>query len=190
MDNLNFEFIKQLDHGSNKQQFATLNKTQDILDYETEYELTFVDILGLSKAVEIVSEFYDVKSVVIAKGNQVTGVALGTDLDEALKKAVDCNPVDSLSGVVAFSETLDKKVAMQLNAGHLVVAPEFDSDAKAILEKNSVRYVKLNTPLNEVKNFKTEEIIVTPFGTLVQDVDKTELGKDNFKIVTNKNISV
>ena len=184
MDNLNFEFIKQLDHGSNKQQFATLNKTQDILDYETEYELTFVDILGLSKAVEIVSEFYDVKSVVIAKGNQVTGVALGTDLDEALKKAVDCNPVDSLSGVVAFSETLDKKVAMQLNAGHLVVAPEFDSDAKAILEKNSVRYVKLNTPLNEVKNFKTEEIIVTPFGTLVQDVDKTELGKDNFKIVT------
>ncbi|MGN1153450.1 MAG: hypothetical protein ACI4S3_05425 [Candidatus Gastranaerophilaceae bacterium] len=184
MDILNFEYIKQLEHGSNKQQIATLNKTHDIVDYECEFELTYNDILGMTTAVKIAAEFYDVKGAVLTKNTQVTGVALGTDLSEALVKAVDCNPVDSLSGVVAFTNTVDKKTAMQLGAGHLVVAPNFDDDAIKIFNKNSVRYVKLNTELNKIKNFITEEIVITPFGTIVQDVNDIELNKDNFKVVT------
>ena len=115
MDNLNFEFIKQLDHGSNKQQFATLNKTQDILDYETEYELTFVDILGLSKAVEIVSEFYDVKSVVIAKGDGVVAIPITEDkiivesLLESLNPKLMTSPGSSIGkGILRAKETFEK----------------------------------------------------------------------------------
>lgn len=190
MDNLVFEFVKQLEHGSNKQQMATLNKTHDVVDYETKYELTYNDIIGLTKAVEIASEFYDVNCAVISKNNQVTGVALGADLSDALVKAIDCNPVDALSGVVAFTQNVDKKTAMQLNAGHLVIAPAYDDEALQIFEKNSIRYVKLNTPLNNFKNFVDEEITITPFGTLVQEVNKTELSKDNFKVVTKSKPSV
>lgn len=184
MDHLNFQFIKQLEHGSNKQQIATLNKTNEVVDYETKYELTYNDIIGLTKAVEIASEFYDVMCAVITKNSQVTGVALGTDLSDALVKAIDCNPIDALSGVIAFTNTVDKKVAMQLNAGHLVIAPEYREEAIEILEKNSIRYVILNTPLKDFKNFVNEEITITPFGTLVQEANKTELSKDNFKVVT------
>ncbi len=184
MDNLTFEFIKQLEHGSNKQQMATLNKTNDVVDYETKYELTYNDIIGLTKATEIVSEFYDVKGVAITKGSQVTGVALGATLSDALIKAIDCNPVDALTGVVAFTDSLDKKTAMQLNAGHLVIAPAFDDEVISILEKNSIRYVLLNTPLKDFKNYVDEDITITPFGTLVQEVNKTDLSKDNFKVVT------
>lgn len=184
MDNLTFEFIKQLEHGSNKQQMATLNKTNDVVDYETKYELTYNDIIGLTKATEIVSEFYDVKGVAITKGSQVTGVALGATLSDALIKAIDCNPVDALTGVVAFTDSLDKKTAMQLNAGHLVIAPAFDDEVISILEKNSIRYVLLNTPLKDFKNYVDEDITITPFGTLVQEVNKTDLSKENFKVVT------
>jgi len=184
MDTLNFEFIKQLEHGANKQQMATLTKTHEMVDYECKFELTYNDILGLNTAAKIASEFYDVKGAVLTKMNQVTGVALGATLSDALIKAIDCNPIDALSGVVAFTDKLDKKTAMQLNAGHLVLAPDFEEDALSIFHKNSVRYVKLITPLKNFKDFFEEEIVLTPFGTLVQEVNKTELSKDNFKIAT------
>ncbi len=184
MDNLNFEFIKQLEYGANRQQVASLNKTQDIVDYETEFELTYNDYIGMTKAVEIASEFFDVNCAVLTKSSQVTGAALGSDLSDALVKAIDCNPVDALSGVAAFTQKLDKKTAMQLNKGHLIIAPEFDDESLEILNKNSIRYVKLKTPLKDFKNFVEEEIIITPFGTLVQESNKSELNKDDFKVVT------
>lgn len=190
MENLNFELIKTLEHGANKQQYATLNKTQETVDYDTKFELTFNDVVGMTKAVEIVAEFFDVKCAVLVKNSRVTGVALGADLSETLVKAIDCNPVDALSGTVAFSSCVDKKTAMQLSAGHLVVAPDFDDDAIKVFDKNSVRYVKLNTPLQEVKNFVEEEVLITPFGTLVQEYNKTELSKDNFKVVTKQKPTV
>ena len=190
MDNLNFELIKTLEHGANKQQVATLNKTQEIVDYETPFELTYGDIVSMTKAVEIASEFFDVKGTVLVKNGKVTGAALGSDLSNSLIKAIDCNPVDALSGVVAFTCRVDKKTAMQLSAGHLVVAPEFDVDALEVFEKNSIRYVKLNTPLKEFKNFIEEEVVITPFGTLVQETNKAELDKENFKVVTKLKPSV
>ncbi len=190
MDNLNFEFIKQLGQGSNKQQTATLNKTHDVIDYETQFELTYNDYIGMTKALEIASEFFDVNCAVLTKGSQVTGAALGADLSEALVKAIDCNPVDALSGVAAFTTKVDKKTAMQLSAGHLVAAPDFDDDAAAVFDKNSIRYVKINTPLRDFKNFVDEEITITPFGTLVQDRNKSELNKDSFKVVTKTKPSV
>lgn len=184
MDNLNFEFIKQLEHGTNKQQTASLNKTEDVVDFETQYELTYNDILGLSTVTSLISEFYDVKAVVIGKTSKITAAALGVDLSDALNKAVDCNPFDALSGVVAFSSMLDKKTALQLNSAQLVIAPDYDDVAISILEENSVRYVKLNTPLKEYKKYLTEDVKITPFGTLVQDVNKSELSKNTFKVVT------
>lgn len=190
MENIIFEPIKTLEHGTNKQQYATLNKTQEIADYDTKFELTFNDIVSMTKAVEIVAEFFDVKCAVLTKSSKITGVALGADLSEALIKAIDCNPVDALSGAVAFSACVDKKTAMQLNAGHLVIAPDFDDEAVKIFEKNSIRYVKLNTPLNEFKNFIKEEVLITPFGTLVQEYNSTELSKENFKIVTKQKPTV
>ena len=190
IDNLNFEFIKNLEHGSNKQQMATLNRVTDIIDYETKYELTYNDIIGLTKVLEVASEFYDVKAVVIAKCTQLTGVALGTDLSDALVKAIDCNPVDALSGVIAFTDCIDKKIAMQLNAGHLIIAPEYTDEAVELLEKNSIRYVILNTPLKDFKNYIDKEITLTPFGALIQESNKTELTKDNFKVVTKTKPSV
>lgn len=186
MDILNFEYIKQLEHGSNKQQMATLNKTHDIVDYECKFELTYNDIIGMTQAIKLISEFFDVQGVAITKGTQVTGVALGANLSEALVKAIDCNPIDALSGVVAFTSILDKKTASQLSAGQLIVAPDFEQDAIDVLDKNSIRYVKINTPLKDFKNFLEEEIVITPFGTLVQEVNKTELSKDNFKVVTKR----
>ena len=190
MDNLNFELIKTLEHGANKQQVATLNKTREIVDYETPFELTYSDIVSMTKAVEIASEFFDVKGTILVKSGKVTGAALGSDLSNSLIKAIDCNPVDALSGVVAFTYRVDKKTAMQLSAGHLVVAPEFDVDTLEVFEKNSIRYVKLNTPLKEFKNFIEEEVVITPFGTLVQETNKTELDKENFKVVTKLKPSV
>ncbi len=184
MENINFEYIGQIENGINKHQIATLNKTQEIIDYTTESELTVNDIIGVSKAIEIAAEFYDVKAVILTKSNQVTGVALGADLSEAFVKAIDCNPVDALSSIACFTSVVDKKLAIQFATDQLIVAPEFEDGAIEVLKKYSIKYIKLNTPLEKCKNFIKEDILITPLGTIVQEKNISELSKDSFKVLT------
>ena len=67
----------------------------------------------------------------------------------------------------------------------VIIAPDYTSGALEILkQKKNLRVIKLNTSLQEYKNYISEEIRITPFGTLVQDSDKGELDKDKFKVVT------
>ena len=67
----------------------------------------------------------------------------------------------------------------------VVIAPDFTLKALELLKtKKNLRVIKLNTSLIEYKNHLNQEIRVTPFGTLIQDSDKGELDKDNFKVVT------
>ena len=190
MDSINFEYVKQLENGINKHQITTLTKTQEIIDYTTEFELTTNDFIGMTKAIEIAAEFYDVNAVVMTKSTQVTGVALGSDLSDAFAKAIDCNPVDAMSSVVCTTKGIDKKLAIQLSAAQLIIAPDFEDEAISVFSKHSIRYVKLNTPLESCKNFIKEDLTITPFGTIVQEKNTSELGKDCFKIVTKIKPSV
>jgi len=150
-------------------------------------ELSYNNILDMTTAVNIVSEFYDVPSVAIIKHLAPCGVALGKDILEAYQKAFDCDPISAFGGIVAFSQTVNEKVAKLLNSVFLevVIAPDFDEEALEILQsKKNIRIVKLNTSLEDYKKIANEEIKITPFGVLIQESDKKELDKDTFKVVT------
>lgn len=150
-------------------------------------ELSYNNILDMTTAVNIVSEFYDVPAVSIIKHTAPCGVALGKDILDAYQKAFDCDPISAFGGIVAFSQGVNAEIAKNLNSVFLevVIAPEFDENALKILKnKKNLRIVKLNTPLQDYKSAVNEEIKITPFGVLIQDSDKKELDKDTFKIVT------
>lgn len=178
------EFIKDLNAAATISQTAKLYKTQDIIDYSSSSELSYTDIINSTLALNILSEFYDVCAVVLVKNNALTGVSLGPSILEAFEKAIDCNPVDSICGVVALSKPLTLELAKLLTSQHLVISPEFDEDAIEYLETRKIRYIKLNTPLNEYKNYLVEDVMVTPFGTIVQTKNKKELDKDSFNVVS------
>ena len=65
------------------------------------------------------------------------------------------------------------------------MAPDYTPNALEQFKDNpEIKLVKLNTPLHEYKKLIQEDIIMTPFGALVQDSDLSELDKDLFKVVT------
>lgn len=180
----NMEFIKDLSAGATISQSAKLYKTQDIIDYTSSADLAYADIISLTLAMNVLSEFYDVCATVLVKNNTLTGVALGATMIESFEKAVDCNPIDSICGVVAFSKKLTIDIARLLTSQHVVVAPELDNEVKDLFDNKKIKFVEIKTPLKEYKNYLIEEIFVTPFGTIVQDKNKKELDKESFKVVS------
>jgi len=187
----NFEKIQELRYGENPHQKAGLYSNKKEVNYQILWgkELSYNNILDMTAATNIVSEFYDVNAVAIVKHLAPCGVALGSDILDAYQKAFDCDPVSAFGGIVAFSREVTEDVAKLLNAVFLevVIAPEFDEEALEILKgKKNIRIVKLNTSLEDYKKIVNEEIKITPFGVLVQDCDKKELDKDTFNVVTKK----
>lgn len=187
--NFAFKKVQDLRYGENPHQKAGLYKSDATADYEVLWgkELSYNNILDITAAVNIVSEFYDVPAVAIVKHTAPCGVALGKDILDAYQKAFDCDPISAFGGIVAFSKEVNEKIAKLLNSVFLevVIAPDFDEAALEILKgKKNIRIVKLNTPLKDYKTIANEEIKITPFGVLIQDSDKKELDKDTFKVVS------
>lgn len=180
-----------LKYGENPHQKAFLYKTSNSAEMEnlSNVEISYNNLLDISCAVRLSAEFYDVNAVVIVKHNSPCGVALGKSLNEAYLKAFDTDPISTFGACVAFSKTVDKEIAKHASSVFLdsVIAPDFDSDALEILQKNeNLRIIKLVTPLKTIRTMQEQEFCVTPFGTLVQETDNKELDKDTFNVVTKK----
>ena len=180
-----------LKYGENPQQKAYIYNNDENAQFEnlSDIELSYNNLLDLNCAVRLASEFYDVNAVVIVKHNTPCGVALGKSLNEAYLKAFDTDPISTFGAVVAFSKPVDKEIAKHASSVYLdaVIAPDFDNDALETLKKNeNLRIIKLSTELKVIRTMMDKEIVLTPFGTLVQETDNKELDKDTFKVTTKK----
>ncbi len=191
---LNFTFTKKqnLRYGENPHQKASLyDFGEKKPDYEilNGKELSYNNIVDITAALDIVSEFYDVNAAVIVKHTNPCGAALGVTLEDAWDKALDCDPLSAFGGIVAFSKKVNLKIAEKLNAMFLevVIAPDFEEEALLKLKsKKNIRVIKLNTKLEEYRELGGKEIKLTPFGALIQEKDKKELDVETFKTVTKE----
>lgn len=186
---INLTKLYELKYGSNPHQRASLYTTGEMADYKilNNKELTHNDILNITTASSIMSEFYDMNAVAIVKNNLPCGVALGQNIYDAYSKAFDCDPFATFDGTVAFSQTVNFEIAKHLNSMDVkaVVAPYYDEDALELLRNMThLKIVRLTTPFKDFKNIIREEMKVTPFGTLVQETNMSELDKYLFNVVT------
>lgn len=184
-----FEPLWDLHFGENPQQSALLFKSGNMADYEVINDkiLSYNEIMSLTELSNVLSEFYDVCAVAIVKHAAPCGVALAPTLEEAYNKAFDCDPIASFFGAIGSSQTINYEVAKHINSMSvkLVIAPDFETKALKLLKENPlIKIVKLNTPLKDFKSLIQKDIHVTPFGTLYQDMNRSYLGKNSFKIVT------
>ena len=193
-DYLNYSLIKKqnLRYGENPHQKAALyDFGEQLVDYEVlgGKELSYNNIVDVTSALNIVSEFFDVNAAVIIKHTNPSGVALGKTLEEAWDRALDCDPLSAFGGIVAFSKKVDLNIAQKLTKMFLevVIAPDFEEGAiEQFKTKKNLRIIKINTPLEKYKQFTEKEIKLTPFGALVQDKDIKELDVETFKVVTKE----
>ena len=174
----------KLMYGENAFQNAGIESNDKTIDYETSDNLSYIQILSLVKGLNLISEFYDVKAACTVKGSGICAVALGQSLADSVQKVMDSNPIDFISSVLVVSSEVDSVVARFLKDSNIIAAPKYTKNAIEILESRGVTYVTINTPLKDYKNYISNDVKVTPLGTLTQAPNLSELDKDLFKVVS------
>ena len=109
-------------------------------------------------------------AVAIIKHANPCGIAVGTDIAEAHRKAHACDPVSAYGGVIATNRPVSREAAEQIAEvfTEVVLAPGFDAEALEILQrKKNIRLLQL--PVIE----RPDPIEFRPIsgGLLVQTVD-------------------
>jgi phosphoribosylaminoimidazolecarboxamide formyltransferase/IMP cyclohydrolase len=109
-------------------------------------ELSYNNINDTDAAIECVAEFDRAKpACVIVKHANPCGVAVGTDLVDAYRKALRCDPDSAFGGIVAVNRRLDRAAAEAI-AGiftEVVLAPEADDEAIAVFATKKNRNLRL-----------------------------------------------
>lgn len=180
---MKLEDIKLI-QGENASQKAELEANDKTIDYETSGNLSYLNIISILKGLDVISEFYDVKACCTVKGSGICAVSLAPDLAGAVQKVMDSNPIDFMNSVVVVSDEVDSEISRFLKDTNIIVAPKFTKNALEILETKNVTYVTIHTPLKDYKNYLSNDIRVTPLGTLTQTPNLSELDKDSFKVVS------
>lgn len=186
---MKLEDIKLM-YGENAFQNAGIEANDKTIDYETSGNLTYIQILSLVKGLNLISEFYDVKAACSVKGTGICAVALGQSLADAVQKIIDSNPIDFMNSVVVVSSEVDSEIARFLKDTNIIAAPSYTKNAINILETKGVTYVTIHTPLKDYKNYISNDVKITPLGTLTQTPNLSELDKDTFKVVSKKKPTV
>lgn len=190
METIEISNFTDLPYGENIHQSAAIAKIDEEIDYEIlskNKNLEYIDFLNLTEAVKILGEFFDVNTAVITKESYICSVALGSSIETAYEKAIDCDPLAIFEGTVGFSKTVTSTVAKQIKAMKIknIIAPKFEQEALTILLKNNeINIIKVNTPLQELLGFNAKDIKITPFGALIQEQNQSKLTKNSFKVVS------
>ena len=157
-------------------------------------ELSYNNILDGNAAFGIVREFA-VPSVAVIKHNNPCGAAAAQSVEEAYKKAYQCDPVSAFGSVVACNMkwTVEAAKFMLDKYVEVLIAPDFDDEALKILaEKQNLRILKmefkLDTYINSLNSdsFKLEKVDIKSVdgGMLLQDLDEGIDSRKDMKVVT------
>jgi phosphoribosylaminoimidazolecarboxamide formyltransferase/IMP cyclohydrolase len=151
--------------------------------------LSYNNIADTDAAVELVAEFDPGASAAVAiiKHANPCGVALGANLTEAYRRALQCDPISAFGGIVAVNRRLDAEAAREIVKvfTEVVIAPEADDDAIALFAgKKNLRLLitgALPDPTAPGETFRS-----VAGGFLVQSRDAARLSAADLTIVTHR----
>ena len=152
-------------------------------------ELSYNNLLDLDNALAIVRSLAEPAASVI-KHNNPCGAAVGTDLTEAARKALDGDPLSAFGGVLAFNRVVDSATAELLATPGLfieaIVAPDFEPAALQILTTRPKW--KVNVRLMAVGSLDAPPAAINyrhiEGGMLVQEADVLPDPESEWKVVT------
>ncbi len=162
-------------------------------------ELSFNNIYDLNGALETAKEFSeeDRPTAVIVKHTNPCGVAIGTDLADAFRKARLADPISAFGGILAVTRTLDVATAEEITAKNTffeaIVAPGYEPEAIPILTER--KKWGANLRLLEVGSLRgwRDKAAATGMdykrvvgGVLVQAPDHLILTAADLKVVTDR----
>ena len=164
--------VMRLRYGENPHQTAALYG-----DFDRHFEklhgkeLSFNNILDISAATNLMGEF-EAPTVAILKHTNPCGVGSDVDLRAAWEKAFATDKQAPFGGIIICNRTLDEPLAKAISEifSEVIIAPEFDSEARAILQKKkNLRLIRLLSSVAAA--WPKTDIRSVCGGVLVQDAD-------------------
>src|ERR1041385_7382870 len=144
-------------------------------------ELSYNNILDLDAALRLANAFRDPVAAIIKHTNPC-GVARRATLAEALKAAIESDPVSAFGGIIGANREFDEACARLIESMSLevIVAPSFSAGAREVLaKKKNLRLIAAPPPSN------AEEVHSAAGGLLTQSVDRVS-GRESWRVVTTK----
>jgi phosphoribosylaminoimidazolecarboxamide formyltransferase/IMP cyclohydrolase len=146
-------------------------------------ELSYNNILDLTAAAELVAEFDD-PTVAILKHTNPCGVGSAPTLKQAWDLAYETDKQAPFGGIIAVNRPLDAGIATAIAEifSEVIVAPEFQPEALAILQKKkNLRLIRQLTTHHSSLTVRS----VTG-GLLVQERDTRLVSAADLKVVTQR----
>ncbi|PRY24318.1 phosphoribosylaminoimidazolecarboxamide formyltransferase/IMP cyclohydrolase [Aliiruegeria haliotis] len=152
-------------------------------------ELSYNNINDTDAAFELVAEFSpeDGPACAIIKHANPCGVARGASLEEAYRRAFDCDRTSAFGGIIALNQPLDGATAKAISEifTEVVIAPDADDAAREVFAaKKNLRLLTtggLPDPLAAARTIRQ-----VSGGYLVQDKDNGHVSIDDLKVVTER----
>ena len=188
--------ITDLRYGENPHQSAALydmDEDSGVASAEllSGKEMSFNNYVDADAAWQLVSDFADTACGIIKHTNPA-GVALGTSVEEAYRRALATDPLSAFGGVVAFNRRLDEPAARAVVEifTEVIIAPDFDAPALEVLRiKKNLRVLRVATVDKSenqrclLDNLEYKQI---SGGMLIQTRDTHQLKREDLKTVTTR----
>jgi phosphoribosylaminoimidazolecarboxamide formyltransferase / IMP cyclohydrolase len=179
---LTLEKFQDLRYGENPQQAAAFWVERGAprpFEQLQGKELSYNNLLDLDAAMRLANAFAEPAAAIIKHTNPC-GVARRDALSEALKSAIESDPVSAFGGIIGTNREFNDEAARLIESMFLevVVAPSFSDGARTLLaKKKNLRLVVATSPKND------EELRSAAGGILAQSVDRIG-DRSGWRVVT------
>jgi phosphoribosylaminoimidazolecarboxamide formyltransferase/IMP cyclohydrolase len=152
-------------------------------------ELSYNNINDTDAAFELVAEFDSARTAAVAiiKHANPCGVAEGSSLVDAYRKALRSDPVSAFGGIVALNRGLDAEAASEIVKifTEVIIAPEADEEAREIVagKKNLRLLITEGLPEPTTPGLSVRTVAG---GLLVQTRDSGMVDDSDLKVVTRR----
>ena len=187
---LSLPLEQELRYGDNPHQKCSLyGNFADFFTQVQGKELSYTNILDIEAAADLILDFAR-PTVAILKHTNPCGVGQDDeDLRVAWQKAFETDRQAPFGGVIVCNRPLTLELARVISEifTDVIIAPEFESDARALLQKKkNLRLMRMNDAYRAEK--VSSVIRSCPGGLMVMDRDHTALGLDSLesKVVTKR----
>jgi phosphoribosylaminoimidazolecarboxamide formyltransferase/IMP cyclohydrolase len=175
---------KSLRYGENPhQKGAFYGNFDDLFEQLHGKEVSYNNLLDIDAAINLITEFVN-PTIAILKHNNACGIATRNTLLQSWSDALAGDPISAFGGVIVSNREIDETTAKEMDKlfYEVVVAPNFDSKALAILSSKKNRIILISKQTVKA-NLQFRSLLG---GVLVQEPDsKTEVVSD-LKSVTQK----
>ena len=184
-DSLHLDLTKfqDLRYGENPQQSASFYVRRGEKPFEQLHgkELSYNNLLDLDSAIKLANAFKE-PAIAIIKHTNPCGVARRDSLIDALKAAIESDPLSAFGGIIGSNREFDADCARAIGDMFLevIVAPSFSAEARELLQKKkNLRLVTTSGPIPDL------ELRSAAGGILAQSPDRVS-GRESWKVVTER----